>query len=645
MNVDIFKQIKKIFLFEHLNTDREGFILEETPEEKRFEQKQKHGKAGKEFPTKEHKVKGHASQDDGDKDKGGEGERRGKVKIRKPFKTSRHKKQKPEKHRDPEKHGVKQQEDADKDKQGEEKEHTPKKPLKVAEAQKHGDHDQISRDLDYNKDRIRQIYDLPKNKDIVIRELTIGVEPPVQAILVSMEGLSDKTIINRDILQPLMHPSNVHQELGKPIKIEYVQKRLLPGNQVTSHKTFKEITEGINYGSSALFVEGCNNAILVETKGWEHRGVGKPENEMVVRGPQEGFVEMLRVNTGLIRRYIRSSELTTEMIKVGDTSNTDVAVMYMRNIVNEQLLKEVKRRIASIRTSGIVDIGILEQFIEDSPWNVAPQTMATERPDRVAYMIMRGKIAILMDGNPYTLIVPTTLADQLHSQEDYYLRPLYGSLLRLVRAFAFYVAFLTPGVYLAIIMFHKEMIPTELMLSIMGARERVPFPSVLEVIVMEVSFELIREAGVRVPGVMGTTIGIVGALILGQAAVQANIVSPILVIIVAVTGLANFAVPSYSMQFGLRIVRFVYIALGYMMGFVGIVFGLFIHMHIMAHLKSFGVPYLAPMAPTTSTTGDVLLRKPVYSWEKRPDFLNTKKKDFQPKIARRWTLESSKREK
>ncbi|WP_441315716.1 spore germination protein [Desulforamulus aquiferis] len=632
--MNIWKELKKVFSFES-NIDQEGFILEETPAEKKFEEKQKKSGESNEKIEGYEETKQELNQDKKDSKKP-----QSKLKNRKHIRKGLDKRGLEAKQ------GEQTEERLSGEGQEQEAKHQRiKKPLKVSESQGHHDPRKVSMILEYNKERIRDIYDLPTNKDLIIRELTIATEPPVQAFVVFMEGLSDKTIINRDILKPLMLLSNIQETVKAHLLIDYVQKSLLPGNQVTSHSTFKEITEGVNYGSTALFIEGCNQALVVETKGWEHRGVDKPQNEMVVRGPQEAFTEMLRVNTGLIRRYVRSSDLTTEMIKVGNTSNTDIAVMYMKNIANDKLVKEVKRRINSIKTDGIVDIGILEQFIEDSPWNVAPQVMATERPDRTAYMLLRGKIAILMDGNPYVLLVPTTLFDQLHSQEDYYLRPIYGSLLRLVRGFAFYVAFLTPGVYLAIVLFHREMIPTELLLSIMGARERVPFPSIIEVIVMEVSFELIREAGVRVPGVMGTTIGIVGALILGQAAVQANIVSPILVIIVAVTGLANFAIPSYSMQFSLRIMRFAYIILGYMLGFVGIAFGLFAQMHMMAHLKSFGVPYLAPMAPTTSTTGDVVLRKPVFSWEKRPDFLNTKSPQFQPKISRRWVLESSKREK
>ncbi|GAB6157413.1 spore germination protein GerKA [Desulfotomaculum varum] len=515
-----------------------------------------------------------------------------------------------------------------------------KKPLRVHEDQAQEDPDRVSPSLQVNKKRIYEIYGLPENKDFIIRDFTVAINPPVQAFALFMEGLSDKASVNQYVLQPMMLFSNFHQETEGYL-LDYLEKRVLITNQVNQYDSFEKIVGGVNYGATAIFIEGCPKALVVETKGWDHRGIDTPSNEPIIRGPQEGFGEILRSNTALVRKYIRSAQLTTEIFKLGKISQNDVAVMYLRGVANQSLVAEVKRRIKSIQVDAVLDSGILEQLIEDQPWNIAPQVMATERPDRVAYMIMQGKVAVFLDGNPFVLVVPTTMFDQLHSQEDYYLRPLYGSMLRLIRAFAFYVAFLTPGVYLAIVLFHKEMIPTELLLAIAGARERVPFPSFVEVVLMEVSFELIREAGLRVPGVLGSTIGIVGALILGQAAVQANLVSPILVIIVAVTALAGFAIPSYSLQFSLRIVRFMYIMLGALLGFIGIVFGLFIQMHMMASLKSFGVPYLSPMSPATNTSGDVVFRVPAFSWEKRADYLNTQKENLQPRVARGWVKDNN----
>lgn len=637
MKMNLWQMIKKTFVYKP-NMDGEGFVLAETPEERaelvqdRQNNPDQNGDAGKEQPqvTEEKKRTEKRAQ------------------LKKPFRASQKEKtrtgekgQKKEPEEDKkETANVEEKPAAEDNKDKEHGRRRLKKPLKVSEAQEHQDPDKVSPFLEVNKKRIEEIYGLPENKDFIIREFTIALSPPVQAFALFMEGLSDKKIINQHILQPMMLFSNFH-EVVEGYLLDHVQKRVLTGNQVTAHEKFEQIVGGVNYGSTAVFIDGCDQALLMETKGWDHRGVDTPANEPVIRGPQEAFGETLRTNTALIRKYIRSAKLTTEMFKVGEIAQTDLAIMYLRGVANDSLVKEVKRRIKSLKSDAIIDSGILEQFIEDRPWNIAPQVMATERPDRVAYMILRGKVAILLGDNPYVLIVPTTMFDQLHTQEDYYLRPLYGSFLRLVRALAFYIAFLTPGVYLSIVLFHKEMIPTELLLAITGARERVPFPSIIEVIVLEVSFEFIREASVRIPGLMGATIGIVGALILGQAAVQANIVSPILVIVVAVTGLASFAIPSYSLQFSLRIVRFAYIVLGTLLGFVGIVFGLFIQMHMMASLKSFGVPYLAPMSPTTKTSGDVALRVSVFSWENRPDYMNTQKQKFQPNIARGWVKKDS----
>ncbi|ABO50257.1 GerA spore germination protein [Desulforamulus reducens MI-1] len=629
------KIIKKTFEYKP-NTDREGFVLKETSQEKEQlarEQNPCHGKEGKGNDEAQKKDEKIGSQK--------------RAQIRKPdkifWKQEGVQKQGTreglkDSEVDKDKRIIKKKEEKKEDRQN------IKKPLKVHEAQDNHDPDRVSPYLEVNKKRIEEIYGLPDNKDFIIREFTIALAPPVQAFALFLEGMSEKAIINQNILQPMMLFSNFHEEVEGYL-LDHVKKRVLTGNQVTAHERYEQIIGGVNFGSTAVFIDGCDQALVVETKGWEHRGVGIALNESVVRGSQEGFGEILRTNTALIRKYIRSSKLTTEMLKVGNVAQNDVALMYIRDIANESLVQEVKRRIKSLKIDGVIDSGILEQLIEERPWSIAPQVMATERPDRVALMLLRGKVAIFLDGNPYVLLVPTTLFDQLHTQEDYYLRPLFGSFLRLVRGLAFYISFLTPGVYLAIVLFHKEMIPTELLLAISGSREKVPFPSFLEVLLMEISFEMLREAGLRVPGILGNTIGIVGAIVLGQAAVQANIVSPILVIVVAVTGLASFAIPSYSLQFSLRIMRFVYIALAAMMGFVGIVFGLFVQMHMMASLKSFGVPYLAPMSPTTGTTGDAVFRRPVFSWEIHPDFLNTKKQGSQPKIARGWVKESTKREK
>lgn len=500
--------------------------------------------------------------------------------------------------------------------------------------EKTGDYPPMSTSLKENRETIQKLYGLPENKDIVVRNFVLGTQPPVKGFAVYIDGLTDKAI--QDLLfQALMlftddRPSNV----GK--LIEYVKERLLPAHQISVHGTIREVLDAVNFGETAIFLEHCADALTVETKGWEHRNIDRPVIEQIIRGPQEAFGENLRANTALIRKKLKSENLVTEMTKIGIQNRNDVAIMYLRHIANPDLVTEVKRRLDSIKIDYLADSGVLEQLLEDNPYNLNPQMLATERPDRVTGGLAEGRVAILVDGTPYVLVVPTTMYELLHTGEETYLRWQYGTFIRYIRTLAFYIAFLLPGSYLAVVLFHHEMIPTELLLAIAGNRERVPFPSVVEVLMMEFAFELIREASLRLPGVMGSTIGIVGALILGQAAVQANIVSPILVILVGVTGLANFTIPSYSMSFALRIYRFLYIFLGAALGFFGITLGLVGQVALTANLKSFGVPYLAPTGPRTMAGSDVVTRLPVFFSEKRPDYVNPLDITREPQVSRGW---------
>lgn len=537
----------------------------------------------------------------------------------------------------------------------EEKKETLKRPRRVQRTlpQKNNDHSKksdrlklaellVNPQLGINKHYIEEIFSLPKNKDIVIREFVISLKVPVRAFAVFMEGTTDRLTINNIVLKPLMVLSKLEEKVNILDLAEYIKDRILFGNQTEVVQKYSEIIEKVNYGGTAIFIEGSPKCLVVETKGWDRRSVGTPEVEKVIRGPHEAFNETLRSNTGLIRKALRNHNLITEMLKIGQRNKTDVAVMYLEDVANPSLIQEVKRRISSIKTDYIGDTGILEQFIEDHPFMAAPQILSTERPDRVVSFLIDGKVAILMDGTPVALIVPTTIFSLLHTPEDYYLRLPYSNIVRILRVVASFIAIMTPGLYLGIANFHQEMIPTDLILSIAAAREAVPFPSIVEVVIMEFFFELIREAGIRVPGVIGNTLGIVGALILGQAAVEAGIVSPILIIVVAVTGLASFAIPNYSMSFAFRGARFIFIGLAAVFGFFGITAGLFLLLVSLASMKSFGVPLLSPVGPRTKTGPDVVLRGPVWSMETRPDYVDSLDREKQPNISRGW-LKSGKR--
>lgn len=498
----------------------------------------------------------------------------------------------------------------------------------------------LSSNLEHNKEFIELLFHLPQNKDVVIRDFTIGSNPVFTAFVLFMEGMADKKTINEHILEPLMFSSfSQEKQLDPILTCKVVLLRHIPANQVRELSTYQEAIEAVTSGDSVIFIEGSKHAIACETRGFAVRSISTPTSEQVVQGPQEAFVEALRQNTALIRRIIHSENLITEMLQVGSRNKANVAVMYLNDLANPNLVREVKRRISMVNTDLVMDIGMLEEFIEDHPYSLLPQCLKTERPDRAAAHLVEGKVVIVIDGSPFVLIVPVDFFAFLHSAEDYYVRFPYGFWLRGLRIIAIFFTLLLPAFYIAVATFHQEMIPTDLLLSISAAKERVPFPTVLEILSMELSFELIREAGVRVPGVIGATIGIVGTLILGQAAVSAAIVSPISIIIVAVTGLASFAIPNYALAFGFRFMRFLFIFLASVLGFFGISTGLFVLLLFLLSMKSFGVPFFVPVAPRTAASTDIVMRYPIWTQEERPDSVQPLDVRRQPKFSREWEKE------
>jgi len=502
----------------------------------------------------------------------------------------------------------------------------------------------ISGDLEQDVAYLKKVFHVPKNNDVVFREFSIGINDPLQAVVIFIDGMTDKAIQNAYVLQPLMLLSRLRLDTEKGSVQDVVREKLLPGNQVEIFEPMRQAIDGVLNGDTVVLIDGVEKSLVVETKGWEHRTVGKPEVEMVVRGPHEAFNETFRVNTALIRKAFHSPDLVTEIFKVGNKDRIDCGLMYLDGVVNPNLVEEAKRRINLLETDYVGASGILEQFIEDKTYALAPQVLSTERPDRVINHIIEGKLALLLDGSPHVLVFPMTIFGVLQTAEDAYVRWPYGSLLRMLRLVGTFLAIFLPGIYVAVNAYHHEMIPTDLLMAIAGAREQVPFPTVVEVLIMEISFELIREAGIRVPGVIGPTLGIVGALILGQAAVAAKIVSPILIVIVAVTAIGSFTIPNYTLALSVRAIRFIYIILGGLFGFFGLVLGFFVHLNHLASLKSFGVPFMSPLGQAAQSGGDAILRKPAWKQESRPSFVAPLRSRTQPQISRRWIRRKKKGE-
>lgn len=493
--------------------------------------------------------------------------------------------------------------------------------------------------LEENKALVDRMYSSDINKDILIRRFEIGGKQPVKAMLVFLDGMIDKQVLDLGVLQPLMLLDTGKTKPAGNELLAVITENCLPSNQTTPVSKFKDVADAINGGDTVLFIEGVDQAVTLSTKGYKQRGVERPQIEQSIRGSQAAFSEGLRTNTGLLRTMLPTNDLVTEILMIGDRVPQKCAIMYLKSVANPDLVAEIKRRLKGITTDYIVDLGILEQFIEDHPGMIFPQMLSTERVDRAAVNIAEGRVALVYEGVPFVHIVPINFFSFFHSVEDFSLKPPAGSFMRLLRIVGTLVAVILPSLYLSINYFHQEALPTELALAIAGAREKVPFPAIIEILMMEFSFELIREAGLRVPGLLGSSIGIVGAIILGQAAVAANLVSPIMVVIIAVTGLASFSIPDYRLALSLRLTRFIFLLLSAVMGLVGLSFGLLIITVAMCSMKSFGMPYMAPVAPKTIAGFDTLVRGPVFRQEKRPDQLNTQDSRRQPAISRKWTGE------
>lgn len=511
--------------------------------------------------------------------------------------------------------------------------------------------------IDVNLEYIKVKYNAMISSDVVIREFNLTARNrQYRAFLLFIDGLVDTDLINNYVLKPLMMKNQANSFEGsqnhiiseavtnnitvRKVKkfdiVNYISNCLLPQNSIEKQSEFRDIFAGVNAGNCALFIDTLSIAFDIDVKGFKQRNIDTPNNEIIIKGPQEAFVENIRTNTSLIRRIVNNENLVVENIQIGDVSKTSCAVCYLSDVANSDLVAEVKYRMNNLEIDSLLSSGQLEQLIEETNKYSIPQILSTERPDKATKYLFEGRVVVLVNGNPYCLVMPATLIDFVSSPEDTNLKFQFANFLKFLRLIAIAITLLLPAFYVAMTNFHQELIPTELLFSILASRENVPFPIIFEILVMEISFELIREAGLRVPSPIGPTIGIVGALVLGQAAVSASIVSPILIIVVAITGIASFAIPDFSFGFHLRLLRFIFLLLSYICGFLGIGIGVFVYTTILCSMKSFGVPYMVPFAPVTNSKGNGYFVSPIWRREKRPDYLNTKKVDAQKHISMEW---------
>lgn len=478
---------------------------------------------------------------------------------------------------------------------------------------------------------------LGPSTDLTIRRLVHqGSQTPFAAVY--MDGLTDKQTLNeilRSVLEDTGEVSGTkqdktedrepHENKNQSVLMNRIEERIITATEMI--EDLDSAILGILSGDTLLMIEGISGALSCSTQGGESRAISEPSSQIVIRGPRDGFTESIGTNVSLVRRRIKSSDLWLEKMKIGSITQTDVAIMYLKGIANREILDEVRKRLKAIDFDSVLETGYIENLIQEASVSPFPTMFNTERPDTVAANLLEGRVAIFVDGTPFVLVAPTTFFMFFQAPEDYYQRTDVSTAVRILRYFALFISMFGPSIYIAAITYHQEMIPTPLLISLATQRESVPFPALVEAMIMEITFEILREAGIRMPRAIGQAVSIVGALVLGQAAVQAGIVSSAMVIVVALTGISSFTTPSFSLGLSIRLLRFVIMLFAAFLGFFGIViFSLFLAGHLCG-LRSFGVPYMAPVAPfDLEGQKDTFIRSALRSLSVRPKFLQAGKK-------------------
>ncbi len=460
------------------------------------------------------------------------------------------------------------------------------------------------------------------SSDVIIRSFRSDAAPDREMAAAYIEGMVDMEMINLSVMEPLMSLKlpNEADRRGSRL-LEALRGCVISVGSVCQTEHAEEALQAMADGLCIILVDGIAGVLMAEVSGGEHRDVGIAQTQSVIRGPQYGFVEHLRTNISLIRSIIRTPDLHVQIHKIGRQTHSDVAVVYLHGVVDAGIVKEVYRRLADIDIDGILESGYVEEFIQDETFTLFPTILNSERPDTVAAALLEGRVAIIVAGTPIALIAPTTFFSFFQSSEDYYQRYDIATFIRIIRYVAYALAMLLPSLYIAITTFHQEMLPTMLLISLAAQREGIPFPALVEALLMEMTFEVLREAGLRMPRVIGPAISIVGALVLGQAAVQAGIVSAGMVIVVSFTAISSFVMPEYNMAATTRLIRFAFMLAAGMFGFFGIFISVLVMLVHLASLRSFGVPYLSPLAPGGKRQGiwrDVFVRRPWWSIVLRP---------------------------
>lgn len=478
----------------------------------------------------------------------------------------------------------------------------------------------LSLDLSFNINKIEK--KMGFSSDVTVREFTVSPGTEMKAAVIFIKGLIEREVVNEQVIGALMLNDRFSSVKDNVEFFQTIKEYGIPNTYLNEEFDINKIVSQLIDGNTVLLVDKMDKVLIIGSSGWKDRAVSEPTSENVVRGPKDGFTENIENNTALIRRRIKSPDLRVELFRIGTKTKTMVLMVYLEGTVKEGVVQEVRKRLGRIEIDGILESGYIEELIEDTPMSPFPQIEHSERPDKVSSAILEGRVAILVDTTPYALMVPTIFFQFMQAADDYYERFPIGSLTRCVRIVAYFVSVTFPAMYIALTSFHQEMIPTTLALSIAASREGVPFPSIGEAFMMEGTFEILREAGLRLPRQAGQAVSIVGGLVIGQAAVQAGIVSQAMVIVVSITGISSFAIPAFNAAASGRLIRFPLMMLASILGLPGILAGVSIIIIHLNSLRSFGVNYMEPFVSANKNEfKDILIRSPWWRMNRLPKYI------------------------
>lgn len=470
---------------------------------------------------------------------------------------------------------------------------------------------------------------------IKVKKISIGKNPSIQGAIIYIDGLVDKNIINRDILNPLMI------EIRSSIALNSHTPSFLCSSYITAECSIikgntKEVYKEIKNGNTLLIIENIEDYVIIDTPDGKTRSISDPTNETSLRGSRDGFVENLEVNISLLRRTIKDSNLSIEKLVVGRRTQTDLALVYIKDLVDTEVLDELRERINAVDVDSITGIGVLQEFIDENTYSIFPMYLATERPDRVTANIMEGRIAVILNNTPFVVTIPSVFIEFFHTVEDYNEKTISTNFIRLLRIISVLIVITLPSIYLTLIKYNAELIPIEFVIPVVQSRIGISLSPFMEIFILEVLMEILREGGLRLPSKIAQTLSIVGGIIIGNAAVQSKMVSPTTLLVIGITVIASFLVPTVDMSISIRLLRFPMLFLANALGMMGIATGYTLLIIHLSSLENFGVPY---MAFNKNDLKDTFIRAPLWKMNARPSIISdkniTRQTNFRDKFRRK----------